>query len=37
MQSKENNQSPDNLISGYLKGELTEDETRRAYQLDKTE
>jgi transmembrane sensor len=28
MQSKENNQSPDNLISGYLKGELTADETR---------
>jgi len=28
MQTKENKQSADNLISGYLKGELTADETR---------
>ena len=28
MQQKENNQSPDNLIPGYLKGELNIDETR---------
>lgn len=29
MQTKENNQSADNLISGYLKGELAPDETRK--------
>jgi hypothetical protein len=29
MQTKENKQSADNLISGYLKGELAPDETRK--------